>query len=211
MPKLPGPPPGPPPVQSAVTVKPPVAVRVTSILGHFITPSVGSIGLPSMHLVPASAVAPSWLDARDHCPAVGAGSCASVIGPAGPAATVVVAASVAAGAAARGRRRRRIPRARRIVRRLRTPRQRWRPEPRRPTPHSPSSPASHPLPGWLCFTCVTRVCDPANAWPHPGSRAESRKKRVAAGCSGLSRGPSLPVAGEGIQLRNRGDTQRQTR
>jgi hypothetical protein len=59
-----------------------------------------------MHLVPASAGAPSWLDERDHCPAVGAGSSATVIGPAGPdaAAGVVAAfaATVDAGAAGTG-------------------------------------------------------------------------------------------------------------
>ncbi len=86
-----------PPAQSATTTKPPLAVRVASILAHVIgEPSVGSIGLPSMHLVPGVAGAPSWLELRDHCPAVGAGSCAIVIGPAGPVAVAAAAAGVAA-------------------------------------------------------------------------------------------------------------------
>src|SRR5277367_4071477 len=71
--------------QSPTIENPPVAVRVASIFTHFIgIPSVGSIGLPSRHLVSVVAAAPSWLDARDHCPAAGAGNSANVIGPAGP-------------------------------------------------------------------------------------------------------------------------------
>src|SRR5471030_3123814 len=86
--------------QSASTTKPPLAVRVASILGHFIAPSVGSIGLPSMHLVSGVAGAPSWLDERDHCPFVGAGSSASVIGPAGPEGAGAATGIAATGAAA---------------------------------------------------------------------------------------------------------------
>jgi len=53
-----------------------------------------------MHAVSVVAAAPSWLDERDHWPAVGAGSCASVIGPAGPAAAGAAADVAAAGVAA---------------------------------------------------------------------------------------------------------------
>ena len=78
-----------------------MAVRVASILTHFIgIPSVGSIGLPSRHLVSVVAAAPSWLEARDHCPAAGAGNCARVIGPAGPDAAGAAAGVTGAAATA---------------------------------------------------------------------------------------------------------------
>src|SRR5579871_6613099 len=85
--------------QSPTTTKPPVAVRVASSLAHFTgMPSRGSIGLPSMHLPLVVTPPPSTVDARDHCPAVGAGSCASVIGPAGPAAAALATAADSAAA-----------------------------------------------------------------------------------------------------------------
>src|SRR5579872_1756175 len=152
-------PPGPPPVQSATTTKPPVAVRVASILGHVITPSVGSIGLPPMHLVPGSAAAPSWLDERDHCPAVGAGSCASVIGPAGPdAAAGVAATGVAAGAAAAAAV---LVPAAALSAGFEHPASATAPRPAALIASPTQRPRIPTLPR-LCFTCVTRVSDNLN-------------------------------------------------
>ena len=57
------------------------------------------MGLPVRHLVEVWAAAPSWLDARFHSPAAGAGRSLTSIGPAGPAATGAAGASDAGAAA----------------------------------------------------------------------------------------------------------------
>src|SRR5580693_7799971 len=71
--------------QSAITTKPPLAVRVACSLAQVICmPSSGSIGLPSRHLRPPGCGLPSCTEARSQVPALGAGSSAKVIGPGGP-------------------------------------------------------------------------------------------------------------------------------